>query len=101
MHTRFAALIANCRAFLADDSWASRAIIDLPIPSLTRSLAAAACSLVVVSLAFGFAPGDDAPPLQSAELGCDHGEAVFDVAVVAKQDHPIACPAQIMCTRSV
>jgi ABC-type nitrate/sulfonate/bicarbonate transport system substrate-binding protein len=59
-------------------------LIALSIPSAARSSAAAACSLVVVSLALGFTPGDDAPPLQLAKLGCDHGEAGFDVAVVAK-----------------
>jgi len=52
-------------------------------------------------LTLGFAPGNDALPLQSAKLRRDDRETVFGVAAVAKDHHPIASLALLMCTRCI
>jgi hypothetical protein len=50
----------------------------------------------IVFRAFRFATGDEAASVQRAELGGDDGEAIFDIAIVAKEDNPIACLAEFM-----
>jgi hypothetical protein len=42
--------------------------------------------LLVIFLTLGFATGNEAASLQRAKLGGDDGEAIFDVAVAAKED---------------
>ena len=56
---------------------------------------------IVVCFALVFAAGNDTLTLQAAELGSDDGEAMFGVAVIAKQHDPFARLPEIMCVSSI